>query len=525
VSKEKEEKDLITQEDIIEQETNGDIIVPEEAPIDNSRDEVTVNLDAAGDSSDSGTRLKKNPGLALVIVGVIVVILAIAATIFYNAGGTDTIISPLTIHGKKISSADFSFMYHFTMIEEGVDLFAADTPNLLASPYGDDEKYNTYKDYFLDYTAQRMQTVEILYDDATAKGYSIENRHFERAEAYISWIRAKADKLGVSLDTYIKGVYGNQVDEQVILNYLAKKYFTDDYADGAKLEELSATEEQALEAYNNDCNTYDTVDYKLLRIAYEQREQAYVDTANLHAEQIIEEMDGDPSKFEECAAKYFSGEAKIRLEIPDSTLVANCRYGDFTHADFRNWLFGVDRQPGDSTIFSDSDGFPIIIVFVQREKLSENLRDVHIAHITSIRDDEGNINFPASQTLAQEIYEKISKEGADSFSEVENIYNTEVLEGRLVVTHSQMTYREQYSEEISGWIFDDARKPGDTYFIEQDGDFYVLYFVSKSDKPEWYDRVNSFIRMNNYRAFMDEKCLEYTYEFDENGLSSIKDVP
>ncbi len=531
----KEDKDLILKENepieekdtdlAVQDEPAGEVALPEEEPADNSRDEVTVNLDADEGSGSVTPAAKKNPGLALVIVGVVVVILAIAATIFYNAGGTDSIISPLTIHGKKISSADFSFMYHYTMIEEGVDLFAADTPNLLASPYGDDDKYNTYKDYFLNYTAQRMQEVEILYDDATSKGYSIENKHFERAEAYISWIRSKADQLGVPLDTYIKGVYGSQVDEQVILNYLARKYFADDYSDSAKLEELSATEEQALEAYNADCNTYDTVDYKLLRIAYEQREQAYVDTANLHADQILDAMGGDPSKFEECAAKYFSGEAKSALEVPDSTLVANCRYSDFTHADFRNWLFSVDRQPGDSTIFSDTDGFPIIIVFVQREKLSENLRDVHIAHITSIKDDEGNINYPASQTLAQEIYEKISKEGADSFSEVENIYNTDVLEGRLVVTHSQMTYREQYSEEISNWIFDESRRPGDTYFIEQDGDFYVLYYVSKSEKPEWYDRVNSFIRMNNYRAFMDEKCLEYTYEFDENGLSSIKDVP
>ena len=509
--------------EIAEVTDNGSDVAESQLPADSSREEVTVNLEG-DDKPSAPASSKKNPGLALVILGVFVVLLAIAATIFHSVGGTDAIISPLTIHGKKISSADFSFMYHYTMIEEGVDLFAADTPKLLSSPYNDDERYNTYKDYFLDYTAQRMQTVEILYDDATSKGYNIENRHYERAEAYVSWIKDKADELGVTLDTYIKGVYGNQVDEQVVVNYLAKKYFTDDYADGAKLEELSATEDQALEAYNNDPNTYDVVDYKLLRIAYEQREQAYVDTANLHAEQIIEAMAGDASQFETCAAKYFSGEAKNVLEQPDSTLQKNCRYNDFTHADFRNWLFGVDRKPGDSTIFSDSDGFPIIIVFVQRQRMSDNLRDVHIAHVSSIQGEEGNV-FEKSQTLAQEIYEKVKKEGADSFSEVENIYNTQVLEGRLVVTHSQMTFRDQYSSDINAWIFDESRNPGDTTLLDMDGDFYILHFVSKSDKPEWYDRVNSFIRMNNYSAFISEKSAEYTYEFDENGLTSIKDVP
>jgi len=497
-------------------------VAEEAAPEDNSREEVNITLDSDG-TETAGKTPSKSSGLMLVILGVIVVLLAVAASIFHNVGGKDSIISPLSIHGKKISSADFSFMYHYTMIEEGVDLFAADTPNLLSSPYMDDEKYSTYRDYFLDYTAQRLQSIEILYDDAVSKGLDIENRHFERAEAYISWLKSQADTLGVSLDTYIKGVYGNQVSEQTALNFLAKMYFTDDYGDGAKLEELSATDQQAEEAYENDKNTYDFVDYKILRIAYEQREQAYVETANLHAQQIIDEMADDPSKFESCAAKYFSGAAKATLEQPDSTLVSNCRDGDFTHSDFRNWLFGVDRRPGDATIFTDSDGFPVILVFVQRQKLSIHLRDVHIAHIYSVKDESGNTNISQAQSLAQEIYETVTD--ADSFSEIENKYNSEVLEGRLVVTHSQMTYPEQYSEEFSSWIFDGNRTPGNKTIFEMDGDFYVLYFASESPNPEWYDRVNSFVRMNNYRAFLDEKCAEYTYEFDENGLTSIRDVP
>ena len=74
------------------------------------------------------------------------------------------------------------------------------------------------------------------------------------------------------------------------MNYLAKKFFTEDYSEGAKLEELSATEEQAQEAYEADRNSYDFVDYKILRITYEQREQPYVETANLRAQQIIDEL-------------------------------------------------------------------------------------------------------------------------------------------------------------------------------------------------------------------------------------------
>ena len=88
-----------------------------------------------------------------------------------------------------------------------------------------------------------------------------------------------------------------------------------------------------------------------------------------------------------------------------------------------------------------------------------------------------------------------------------------------------MTYPEQYNENISAWIFDAAREGGNKTLIEIDGDFFVLYFVEESKNAEWYDRVNSFVRMNNYREFMEAKSAEYTYEFDENGLSAIRDVP
>ena len=44
-------------------------------------------------------------------------------------------------------------------------------------------------------------------------------------------------------------------------------------------------------------------------------------------------------------------------------------------------------------------------------------------------------------------------------------------------------------------------------------------------QKETDDRVNSFIRMNNYEAFMNEQLTEYTYEFNQSGLDQIFDVP
>ena len=49
--------------------------------------------------------------------------------------------------------------------------------------------------------------------------------------------------------------------------------------------------------------------------------------------------------------------------------------------------------------------------------------------------------------------------------------------------------------------------------------------MSESPNPEWYDMVNSFLRMNNLQQFIQSKAEEYSYEFNLDGLNQIKDVP
>ncbi|MCR4557324.1 MAG: hypothetical protein K5779_05845 [Saccharofermentans sp.] len=481
-----------------------------------------INLDINEAALEQGKR-RRNAGILFVLFGVLCVIAVAIASFAIDTGMDESFKSPLTVNGRDVSSGEFSFMYHYELLSEGVDLFAADTEKMLVSPYLDDENFATYRDYFRYVTAQDIQKTEILYDDATANGFEIEKAHYERANAYINWLKAKADELGVPLDTYIKGVFGSQVDEQIIINTLARKYFTEDYAEGEKLIQLSATDEQAENAYSKSRNIYDLVSYKILRITYEQRDQAFIDTANLHAQKIIDAMDGDPSKFEKCASKYFSGVAANTLSETDSTLIANNRFEDITHMDFRRWLFDESRVPGDATIIPDEDGFPIILVFVSRDRMAEKLRNCYIITVNGQMNDDMVPDVAATQALGQEIFDYI--DDADSCNEIENLYNDYILAGDLAVVHDNQIYKAKYSGTLAEWIFSPERKLGDKTLIENSGTFYVVYYVSESPNPEWYDRVNSFLRMNNYRVYISIKSDEYTWEFHEDGLAQIKDVP
>ena len=498
-------------------DTKAEVSLSEEIPTE-------INLDK-NESAFDDPNFKRNAGFAFVILGVIIVAAIAVMTFFLDSGMDKSFISPLTIKDRDISSAEFSFMYHYELLSEGVDLFAADAEEKLSSPYLDDENFANYREYFRFVTAQDLQKMEILYDDATSQGYNIEQPHYDRANAYINWLKGKADELGVPLDTYIKGVFGSQVDEQCIINTLAKKYFTEDYADGEKLIQLSASDEQAEEAYNQSRNIYDLVSYKILRMTFEQRDKSFVDTANLRCQKIIDAMDRDPSKFESCAAPYFSGVEKNTLEQKDSTLVPNCRYEDISHDDFRDWLFDEARKDGDSVILHDEDGFPIILVFVSRVRMSEQLRNCYIiaANVQTGEGDQIAPDIVATQALSQEIYDCI--DDADSCNEVENLYNDYILAGQMSVSHDSQIYKAKYQAALADWIFAADRQLGDKTLIEVDGTFYVIYFISESPNPEWYDMVNSFLSMNNLQQFIQSKAGEYIWKFNNDGLAQIKDVP
>ena len=480
-----------------------------------------INLDK-NEAALEKFHIRRNAGIVFVVLGVLLITIIAAVTFALDTGMDTSFISPLTVHGRDISSGEFSFMYHYELLSEGVDLFAADAEQKLLSPYLDDDSFATYRDYFRYVTAQDFQKMEILYDDATAQGYSIEKAHYDRAGAYINWLKSKADELGVPLDTYIKGVFGTQVDEQIIINTLARKYFTDDYADGEKLIQLSATDDQAEEAYSQSRNSYDLVSYKMIHMTYDQREQAFIDTANLHAQAILDAMKGDPAKFESCAAPYFSGVYKNTLQEKDSTLIQNCRYDDFSHEDIRNWLFDEARKEGDGVLIPDDNGFPIIIVFVSRVRMSEKLRNCYIIS-ANVQAEDMTPDKAATQALSQEIYDYI--DDADSCNEVENRFNDYILAGQLSVLHDSQIFKNKLNQALSSWIFADERQFGDKTLIEVDGTFYVLYFISESPNPEWYDMVNSFLRMNNLQQFIQSKAEEYTYSFNSDGLNQIKDVP
>ncbi|MCR5275164.1 MAG: hypothetical protein K6E26_07355 [Clostridiales bacterium] len=472
--------------------------------------------------SSTGKKMNWKPKMFLIEMAVVAILILIWSVI--SLGNlNERMTSPLTVGNHDVSNAEFSFMYHYVLLENGVDIFKADTEKMLQEP--GENGFATAREYFLDVTAKEIQATYMLYDDALEHGYSITQDHKDRAQAYIDWLKTKADAIHVDLDTYIKGTFGPYVNKSLILQVLPKVYFAEDYSGHEKLEELKATPEQAEQAYQDARNSYDLISYRVLRITFEQREESYVKTANLHAEQIISKMEGDQSKFESIAATFFSGEVQQRLLVPDSTLHKRVRYSEIDEASWRAWLFDTSRQSGDTVIFQDEYGFPIIFCFVERVRQEEPLRNVRFFYINLEDEETGTPGIPASEmiTTSQTIFDSITDEA--SMVTLETTYADQLLDGSMRTVQQTALYPGNNPEEIDEWIFDPVRKSGDKIMIEGPTQNLILYYVESSPNPEWYDRVNSFIRMDNYQAFVSSKIGDYAYTFHEDGLKYIKDIP
>jgi hypothetical protein len=143
--------------------------------------------------------------------------------------------------------------------------------------------------------------------------------------------------------------------------------------------------------------------------------------------------------------------------------------------------------------------------------------------VSSQTKDGETPDLSATQALAQKIYDYI--DDSNKCAEVENVFNDNVLSGQLEIQQDDNIYYEKYSSTLAGWIFSDDRKFQDKTLVEEDGVFYVIFFISESPNPEWYDRVNSYIRMNNYQEFINSKAVDYMWEFHKEGLDQISDVP
>ena len=55
--------------------------------------------------------------------------------------------------------------------------------------------------------------------------------------------------------------------------------------------------------------------------------------------------------------------------------------------------------------------------------------------------------------------------------------------------------------EFNDWIFDEARKPGDTGIIETTYGYHIMYYVNNDNPEKWYDECKDAISSAAVESF------------------------
>ena len=283
---------------------------------------------------------------------------------------------------------------------------------------------------------------------------SVDASHY--AELRIIWTAFPSGlAMTVNTDTYIKGMFGSLVTKELILEVLSRKYFTEDYAYGAKLDRLRATKIRpkkrifphrinTMKFPTDSCESFSS-----------RRRTVLSAIAHLCPGNYRENRTGS-GKFEWVASEYFSGDAKEKLMKPDSTLISNVRYNDVGDPEWRVWLFDPIRKPGDCIVYEDDDGFPILICFSSRQRQLEPLRNVRIFKVFREDPESGFPGIPEVDlvTTANIILHSVTDEA--SFQALEKTHAEDIAAGNMTSTHAIDIHRGKLDPELDSWIFNPA---------------------------------------------------------------------
>lgn len=403
-------------------------------------------------------------GTGIAILAVCVVIAAIV--IISNVGKS---ISYIKVDDKSISKSEFDFYYTSTVnnYSSMYSSYGLDTTQDLST-----QQYSenlSWKDYFEELATNELVRVKALVKDADAN--SFKGDVDKEYEEYCESIKEAAKSANMSESDYYEKAFGASkadVEEYMKENILAGLWYE-------KVADDKKPSSEEIEAYYEENKAdYDYVNYRVIQVTADA-----VDTES--TEGATEEQMAQLKK-----------QAQEKLTTIDKD-GENMQYGMQSGMStvLAEWLFADERIAGETAVLEDADNTTCYAVkFMERHK-----NDNKTANIRMIVIDQEDVS-------ADDVLEEWKKgdKTEDSFVELVNKYteDTSVEDGLYEnIPRTGLT-----DDERGEWIFNDARKEGDTAAMTlEDGSKCVLYYKGL-DKPEYEVNISSELVSENMDTFV-----------------------
>lgn len=508
---------------------------------------------------------KKRNTILGTIAGVIIVVL-VALLLVWNSGFFARHTTALEVNGHKYSVADMDYFYH-QMINQELSMYSFyqqmgqeisvpfDVNQDLKTQYVDEEKTQSYHDYFLAQAKDQVVRVTALTDAANAEGFTPDEETQKSMDSILADLRETASKNGYSSATHLlKLNYGNHINEKVYLKNVKLSMLASSYDSAAQAKATVDYSAEDMKAYYDEhsalYNSYDfdyayfdgqpvkdtDEDGNTIEPTEEQKTQAMAD-AKAKAEGLMSAIK-DSTSADDLATVFANAAALYNLSNTANSLVLGSQLQDRVIYD--EWLMDSARKAGDIELFESEGNGYYVIQFRDSYLYDEPTVDVRHILVKAETDEGAETNeydvpipsqaqMDAAHDEAEELMKQFNQgdKTADAFGELAEEHSDDGRdsEGKLATSGGLYTdvHKGTMVQNFNDWIFDTSRKEGDVGLVENAGPGYygwhVVYFQASHD-PAWLTSARSARSSEDIEAW-NAKLLEGYEGVEASGFSSV----
>ncbi len=482
-------------------------------------------------------------------LAIAVMILVVLASRVISSGFIPRSTTALTVDGTKVSAAELNHYYVDSIngflqnYGDYVSLFGLDPSKPLDEQFYDEEKTQTWADYFVEQAAASAKNMYAIYNAAKAEGYTLSDEAKASIDASVQNFGMYATLYGFgSADAYIGAMYGEGCNEKTFRDYAEVQMIASEYA--ADKNESLVYDDAAIRAEDDkDPSVYSAYTYNYYYLANSKFYEGGTEDEKGNKTYSDAEMEAGRAAAEAAANSLLTATSVEELDAAIAALVVNTettnapkstRRENYQYANLesllREWITGERTEgdmvviPNESTTHDHADGEECTgendtktvngyyVVRFESENKNEtelvNVRHILVSFEGGKTDEKtGTVTYTdaeklaaknAAEALLKAFTEGEATEEAFAALATKNTTDTGSKENGGLY---EKVYPGQMVTNFNDWCFDSARKSGDTGIVESEFGYHVMYFVDKAGVTYRDFMIESTLRNNDLTAW------------------------
>jgi len=450
------------------------------------------------------------------VIASISVITALSVIIFVvNSSGTDMRLKKavysdnVTVNNAMMSYYFYRYVDEFIENNHGVEI---DTEKSLKKQYYDVD-YSWY-DYFSGAVQKTVSEKVAVVSEVKNQGKELSETQKRVIDEYITDLKEKAEKDGMSFKKYLENIAGKGFNEKDLracleLDMLYYDYYSD------FVENNQFTQEQLEAAYNQSPNNYISADFITYTFingeANEQTDDEKTQTNNLlkeKAEELSKITSAD--NFEEYVRNYLKEQGKSDEEIASE--IKECYVTGFNYelnSSVGEWIFSKKPKVGESTIIEGQNLYTVCLLTKEPYRSTTNTCNVRHILITEKRWGEN------TAVKTNEIMTRIIEANASSelFAHYASVYSEDSGSRNNGGLYLNVPQGKMVSE-FDSWCFEKGRKAGDIGIVKTVYGYHIMYFEGDG-LEEWQSDCYDTLIEDEYDSLLTQ--LKETYSLKNAG--------